>query len=233
MGAQWKQKSRTENAAARGRIFGKLAREVMVAAKSGPDPDSNARLAMAVAAAKKASMPKDTLERAIKKGAGLLDEPVNFEIVTYEGYAPHQVPVVVECLTDNRARTASNVRMLFRKGQLGASGSVTWDFKRVGVIEAAAPAAGADAETAAIEAGAQEVEAADDGEQRFIADSGDLDSVRTALGSAGWKVSSAKLAWVAKNPASVEGPARKEVEDFLVALDEDDDVQEIFVGLKG
>ncbi len=104
----------------------------------------NPRLRMAVEAAKKASMTKDTLERAIKKGAGLLDEAVQYEVVTYEGFAPHQVPVIVECLTDNRNRTSSNVRLLFRKGQLGASGSVSWDFARLGQVEATPPSGGAD-----------------------------------------------------------------------------------------
>src|SRR2546421_4868931 len=132
MGAQWKQKGRTEHAAAKGRIFGKLAKEVAIAAKGGADPDQNSRLRIAVDAAKKASMPRDTLERAIKKGAGLLDGPVNYEVITYEGFAPHQVPVIVECLTENRTRTASNVRLLFRKGQLAAAGAVSWDFEHLG-----------------------------------------------------------------------------------------------------
>ena len=98
-------------------------------------------LRMAVDAARKQSMTKDTLERAIKKGAGLLDDGAQFETVVYEGYAPHQVPVIVECLTDNKNRTAPNMRVLFRKGQLGASGSVTWDFARRGAIEASVPVA--------------------------------------------------------------------------------------------
>jgi transcriptional/translational regulatory protein YebC/TACO1 len=99
----------------------------------------NPRLRMAVDAAKKQSMTKDTLERAIKKGAGLLDDGAQFETVVYEGYAPHQVPVIVECLTDNKNRTAPNMRVLFRKGQLGSSGSVSWDFDRRGAVEASPP----------------------------------------------------------------------------------------------
>src|SRR5262252_1454886 len=156
MGAQWKHKGRLASADAKGRVFTKLAKEVMAAAKGGADPTMNARLRMAVDAAKKASMPKDTLERAIKKGAGLLDEHVSYETVTYEGFAPHRVPVIVECLTDNKNRTATNIRVLFRKGQLGNSGSVSWDFAHVGQVEAT-HAGGADAESAAIEAGAQDV----------------------------------------------------------------------------
>src|SRR5690606_39527142 len=100
--------------------------------------------------ARKASMTRDTLERAIKKGAGLLDGGAHYELVTYEGFAPHQVPVIVECLTENKNRTATNIRVLFRKGQLATTGAVSWDFLRRGLIEALPPAGGADAETAEI-----------------------------------------------------------------------------------
>ncbi len=125
MGAQWKAKGKAESAAATGKIFTKLTREIMVAARNGADPSMNSRLRMAIEQAKKASMPKDTLERAIKKGAGLLDDVVHYEHATYEGFAPHRVPVIVECLTDNTNRTAQSMRILFRKGQLGNSGSVS------------------------------------------------------------------------------------------------------------
>ena len=230
MGAQWKHKGRTENAAAKGRVFGKLVKEIMVAAKSGADPETNSRLRMAVDQAKRASMPRDTLDRAIKKGAGLGDEPVNYEVVTYEGFAPHHVPVIVECLTENKNRTAGNIRLLFRKGQLAAAGAVSWDFKHQGVIEATPPA-GADPETAAIEAGAQDLEPADEGATRFFTEATDLDLVNRALTAATWTVNSAQLAWRAKNPVKVEAGKRAEVEAFLGELDEDDDVQNIFVGL--
>ena len=215
MGAQWKQKGREQSAAQKGRLFTKLAKEIMIAAKAGADPGMNPRLRLAVEQAKKASMTKDTLERAIKKGAGLLDEQVQYELVTYEGFAPHRVPVIVECLTENKNRTATNIRILFRKGQLGSSGSVSWDFLRAG----------------AIEAGAQEVEAADDGQTRFITEPTELDAVARALGSAGWTVNSQALVYIAKNPVAVDSSARTEVEAFLEALDGDDDVQNIFVGL--
>jgi hypothetical protein len=111
MGAQWKQKGREQSAANKGRVFTKLAKEIMVASRTGgPDPTSNARLRLAIEQAKRASMTKETLERAIKKGAGLLDDQAAFETVVYEGFAPHQVPVIVECLTDNKNRTAPNTR---------------------------------------------------------------------------------------------------------------------------
>lgn len=231
MGAQWKQKNREASANAKGRIFTKLAKEIMVAARNGADPNMNPRLRMAVDAAKKASMTKDTLERAIKKGAGLLDEAVQYEVVTYEGFAPNQVPVIVECLTDNRNRTSANVRVLFRKGQLGASGAVSWDFNRVGAVEATPPAAGVDAEEAAIECGAQDLEAGDDGATRFFTESTDLDLVGKALADRKWTVTSAQLIWKAKNPVALDDAKRADVEAFLEGLDEDDDVQNIYVGL--
>jgi YebC/PmpR family DNA-binding regulatory protein len=230
MGAQWKHKGRTENAAAKGKIFSKLVKELMVAARGGADPTSNSRLRIAVEQSKKASMPRDTLERAIKKGAGLLDEVVNFETVTYEGFGPHRVPVVVECLTENRNRTATNIRTLFRAGQLAATGAITWDFLRLGLIEATPPA-GADPESAAIEAGAQELEPADDGATRFLTDPADLDTVGKALTAAGWTLTSSQLGWKAKSPVTLEGAQRAEVEEFLAELDADDDVQHLFVGL--
>lgn len=231
MGAQWKQKGREQGADAKGKLFTKLSKEIMVAARSGADPNTNSRLRLAVEAAKRASMTRETLERAIKKGAGLLEGQAQHETVFYEGFAPHQVPVIVECLTDNKNRTAPNMRLLFKKGQLGASGSVSWDFNRVGAVEAAPPAAGEDAEEAAIEAGAQEVELAEEGLFRFITEPTDLDVVAKALAARGWSVTAASQIWVAKNPVTLEGEARAEVEAFLAALDEDDDVQHLYVGL--
>jgi len=232
MGAQWKQKLRENSANAKGRIFTKLTKEIMVAARNGADPAMNPRLRMAVDAAKKASMTKETLERAIKKGAGLLDEVLNYEVVTYEGFAPHQVPVIVECLTENRNRTSSNVRILFRKGQLGAAGSVSWDFNRLGQVEASPPAgATVDPEEAAIECGADDLEAAEDGATRFFTQPTDLDVVSKALTERKWTVTSAAQIWKAKNPVTLGDAERTEVETFLTALDEDDDVQNIYVGL--
>ena len=230
MGAQWKTAGKIATSAAKGKIFSKLAKDLIMAAKGGADPAMNARLRAAVEAAKKASMPKDTLERAIKKGAGLLD-PVDYKSVTYEGFAPHRVPVIVECLTDNTNRTATAIRVLFRKGQLGNSGSVSWDFSHVGVVEATAPE-GADAEGAAIEAGAQDVESDGEGGFRFYTEPTDLDAVSKALSAAGWTAASIKLAWRPKNPVKLEDPAaRAEVEAFLEELDSDDDVQNLYVGL--
>ena len=231
MGAQWKQKGREANSKAKAKLLSKAAKEVLIAAKAGADPSSNARLRLAIEYAKKVNMTKDTLERVIKKGAGLLDETVTYELVTYEGFGPHRVPVIVECLTDNRTRTAANVRQIFRLGQIAATGAVTWDFDRLGAIDATGPA-GADAETAAIEAGAQDLEPGDEGVTHFYSAPTDLDTVRKALEAAGWKVESAALVWRAKNPVTVAPEQRAEVDEFLQELDEDDDVQTLFVGLK-
>lgn len=237
MGAQWKAKHKDLAANARGRIFGKLSKDIMLAARSGADPASNARLRLVVEQARKVSMPKETLERAIKKGAGLTGEAVNFEHVIYEGFAPHRVAVMVECLTDNVNRTAPEMRVLFRKGQLGTAGSVAWDFNHLGMIEAEPAVAGADPDMAAIEAGAQDLEPGDeDGTTLFLTDPADLDLVSRALPAQGFKVLSAKLGYKAKNPvdpASLSPEQLEEVEAFLAAIDNNDDVQQVFVGLAG
>jgi len=237
MGAQWKAKGKDLAANAKGRIFGKLAKDIMIAARNGADPSQNARLRLVVEQARKVSMPRETLERAIKKGAGLTDEPVNFERVIYEGFAPHQVAVMVECLTDNVKRTAPEMRVLFRKGQLGTSGSVAWDFDHLGMIEAAPIAPGADADTAAIEAGAQDLEPGEEeGTTLFLTDPAELDLVARALPTHGFNVLSMKLGYKPKNavdPASLSAEALEEVEAFLAAIDAHDDVQEVYVGLAG
>lgn len=237
MGAQWKAKGKELAANAKGRVFGKLSKDIMLAARSGADPAANSRLRLLVEQARKASMPKDTLDRAIKKGAGLTGESVNFEHVIYEGFAPHRVPLMVECLTDNLNRTAPEMRVLFRKGQLGTSGSVAWDFDHLGMIEAEPAVPGADAEVAAIEAGAQDLEPGDeDGTTLFLTDPTDLDLVSRALPAQGFTVLSAKLGYKPKNPvdpASLSAEQLEEVEAFLAAIDANDDVQNVYVGLAG
>lgn len=235
MGAQWKAKGKEQVANAKGKLFTRLVKDIMVAARSGADPANNARLRLVVEQARKVSMPKDTLDRAIKKGAGLTGETVNFEHVIYEGFAPHQVPVMVECLTDNVKRTAPEMRVLFRKGQLGASGSVAWDFDHVGLIEAEPAAEGADPEMAAIEAGAQDLEPGEaEGSTLFVTAPADLDLVSRALPAQGFTVLSAKLGYKPKNPvdpASLSAEQLEEVEAFLAAIDGNDDVQNVYAGL--
>jgi YebC/PmpR family DNA-binding regulatory protein len=236
VGAQWKQKHRELAANAKGRIMTKLVKEITVAARGGADPAMNPRLRMAIDAAKKLSMSKDTLERAIKKGSGQLDgDAAQFDTVTYEGFAPHQVPVIVECLTDNKNRTATNIRVLFNKrnGQLAASGAVSWDFARLGAVEATPPSRpGLDAEEEAIEVGAQDLERPEeDGTVTFYTEPTDLDLVSKRLAEREWTITSAKLIWKAKNPVSPDDSKRAEVEAFLEAVDDDDDVQAVFVAL--
>src|SRR5258707_2453652 len=208
MGAQWKQAGREANAQKKGQMVAKLVRELMVAAKlGGPDPDLNPRLAAAVEKARKASVYRDTIERAIKKGSGQTDEKITFELVTYEGFAPHKVPVVIECLTDNRHRTAPEIvpvviecltdnrhrtapeiRNLFKAGSLGQPGSVAFFFNHLGVVEATHTDANRDAEGDAIEAGAEEIEPLEAEETpagqkgaRFLSAIKDLDHVSKAL----------------------------------------------------
>ena len=235
MGRQWLQKNREINAAKRGKIFNKLVREIQVSAKSGvPDPDMNPRLAVAVEAARKQSVPNDTIARAIKKGSGQLGEGVQIDLVTYEGFAPHHVPVIVECMTENRNRTGPEIRNLFRNGQMGAR--VTFLFDHVGIIEATHEGA-LDIETAAIEAGAQNVEPlehAPDGQvgARFFTDRTDLDKVTGTLRAAGWSVTLSEMGYVPKEPVDLPPDQRKDVEAFLEAVDDNDDVHRIYTALR-
>jgi len=240
VGAQWKQAGREASAQKKGQMTAKLVRELMVAAKlGGPDPDLNPRLAAAVEKARKASVYRDTIERAIKKGSGQTDEKITFELITFEGFAPHKVPVVVECLTDNRNRTAPEVRNLFKAGTLGQPGSVGFFFNHLGVVEATHSDLNRDPETDAIEAGAQEVEALEPEEvpagqkgARFLTEMKDLDAVSKALKAAGWNIVSAEMRYLAKTFPDLSETARKEVTDFLNALDDHDDVHHVYAAMK-
>ena len=240
MGAQWKQAGREANAQKRGQMVAKLVREIMVAAKlGGADPESNARLAAALEKARKSSVTRDTIDRAVKKGAGLTDEKIVFELMTFEGFAPHKVPVVVECLSDNRNRTAPEIRNLFKSGSLGQQGSVAFFFNHLGVVEGTHTDPARDAESDAIEAGAQDVEPLEAEEvlaghkgARFLTEIKDLDAVAKALKLAGWNVVASEIRYIAKEFRQLEGTARKEVVDFLNALDDHDDVHRVYTALK-
>jgi YebC/PmpR family DNA-binding regulatory protein len=240
MGAQWKQAGREANAQKRGQMVVKLVREIMVAAKlGGADPDTNARLAGAMEKARKSSVTRDTIERAVKKGAGLTDEKVVFEVITYEGFGPHKVPVVVECLTENRNRTAPEIRNLFKAGTLGSPGSVAFFFNHLGVVEATHVDPNRDTEGDAIEAGAQEFEPLEPEEvpagqkgARFLTEIKDLDSVSKALKSAGWKIVASEIRYVAKSFPELSESARAQVVDFLNALDDHDDVHRVYAALR-
>jgi len=231
MGRQWVKQLKSENSAKKGALITKLAREIQVAAKlGGSDPNFNARLRMAVDAAKKNSVTSDTIERAIKKGAGQL-EGQSIDEITYEGYGPHGVGIILESQSDNKNRTASEVRLIFKShgGNLGEMGSVAWMFERVSAIEAT-KSGQFDPEEEAIEAGANEVEKALEG-YLFYASPENLDSVRKALEARGWKVSSSELSYKAKNTTTLDETQRKDVIEFLTELDEHDDTHRVHVTL--
>lgn len=242
MGAQWKQKWRELAADQKGRITGKLVREIQVAAKlGGPNPDLNARLAAAVANAKKQSVTKDTIERAIAKGSGTGSDAVTYDTVIFEGFGPHQVPVIVECLTDNNNRTSSEVKVIFRDASatLGGKGSVGWMFDHCGMVEASHPSADQDFEMAALEAEADDAERIEgEGDEvggthaRFFCQASNLDAVTKALKAAGWTVTTSELSYRAKNYPDLSDAQRDEVTRFLQELDAHDDVHRVHAALK-
>lgn len=215
--------------AKRSKLFSKLSREITVAAKMGtPDPDMNPRLRLAIQAAKAQSMPKDNIERAIKKAAG--DDDANYEEVRYEGYGPGGVAVLVEALTDNRNRTAGVVRAAFSKhgGALGETGSVAFMFDRVGEIEYPPETADADAVMeAAIEAGAEDVQSDDDGHVITCA-FGDLAEVSAALGERLGEAQSVRIVWRPQNYSPVDEEKAATLMKLIDVLEDDDDVQNVF-----
>jgi len=231
MGRQWLQKKREINANKRAKINSKLVREITMAAKLGaPDPTLNARLAVAVEAARKQSVTNDTIARAIKKGSGQGGDATNFELVTFEGMSPRSVPVIVECLTDNRNRTAPDMRALFKNGRFGVK--VMFLFDHLGIIEATHGTAGLDIEATAIEAGAQDVEPLEGVEEgsgaRFFTEPSDLDAVTSALRSAGWSVTQSEMGYRPKEPAQLSPEDRLALENFLEPIDDHDDCHRIY-----
>jgi YebC/PmpR family DNA-binding regulatory protein len=214
--------------AVRARLFTRLQREIQVASRAGlPDPGSNPRLRAAIQAAKAANMPKDNIERAIKRGQG--GEGESYEEVRYEGYGPGGVAVIVEALTDNRNRTASAVRSTFAKhgGSLGETNSVSYQFNRVGSIRY--PAEVADADTmleAAIEAGADDVESNEEGHEIVCAPD-ELDAVREALEARFGPPEQAALSWRPQATVPVDDERAEGLLKMLQALDDNDDVQRV------
>src|SRR6476619_7002590 len=213
----------------RSALFSKLSREITVAAKMGlPDPEANARLRAAIIAARAQSMPKDNIQRAIDKASG--SDAENYEEIRYEGFGPGGVALIVEALTDNRNRTATNVRTIFSKngGNLGASGSVSHGFERLGLVEYS-PSAGDDAQVleAAIEAGADDVESDDDG-HRIWTSVDTLHEVAKALEPMLGEGEGAKLAWRPSTEVEVRGDDAQQLMKLMDALDEDDDVQTVW-----
>ena len=243
MGRQWLHAKRLVAGLKKGRTTGKLVREISVAAKmGGPDPAMNARLFTAVEKAKKESVTKDAIQRAINKGAGIGDEKLIMEHVVFEGKAPHNVPVIVEVYTDNVNRTAPEVRVLFKKGVLGTAGSNKFLFDHVGLVEAHHPDANTDREAAAIEAGANEVESLtheqnDDIPEgaagaRFICDCAAVHTVATWLGKNGWTVVTSELGYVPKQFPELSDAQKAEAGEFLQSLDDHDDVHRVWAAIK-
>jgi len=214
--------------AKRAKVFTKLAREITVAAKvGGPDPSMNARLRGAIIAARAQNMPKDNIERSIKKASG--DDGANFEEVRYEGYGPGGIAVIVEALTDNRNRTASEVRSAFTKhgGNLGETGSVNFMFDRVGLINYPADTASADAMfEAALEAGAQDVVSTSDGHE-ITCEPDDFSDVREALVEKFGEPETGNLDWKPQNSIPVDEDAAGTLIKMLDVLEDNDDVQRV------
>ena len=215
--------------AARAKIFAKLAREITVAAKSGlPDPAMNPRLRLAVQAARAENMPKENIERAIKKAQG--NDTENFESVRYEGYGPGGVAIIVEALTDNRNRTGGAVRAAFTKygGNLGSTGSVSHMFDRIGEVVYGAEVASADAMLeAAIEAGAEDVQSDENGHVITCAFE-DLGSVANALEERFGQPTSVKIVWRPNISTQIDEDHAQTVMKLISALEDDDDVQSVF-----
>ena len=218
---------------ARSKLFGKLAREITVSAKLGlPDPAFNPRLRAAVLAARAENMPKDNIDRAIKKSQG--GDTENYDEIRYEGYGPGGVAIIVEALTDNRNRTAGEVRAIFSKngGNLAETGAVSFMFSHVGIVEYDAKAASADAMLeAAIEAGAEDVISNDDGHQ-VITTPDTLNDVSKALEAKFGEPRRSSLLWKPQNTVALDDEAGEKVVKFIESLDDSDDVQNVYANFE-
>lgn len=242
MGRQWLHDKKAVASLKKSQATSKLVKEIMVAAKlGGPDPDLNARLFAACEKARKESVSKESIERAIKKGAGIGDEKIVMESVTFEGFAPHRVPVIVEAVTDNNNRTSSEIKVIFRKGTLGTSGSVKFMFDHVGLVEAHTTDAAVDLEEAAIEAGANEVEPLTHRENddipedrtgaRFVTDRTATADVSHWLAAHGWNVVTSELGYLPKDKPPLDDTQRAEVGEFLQSLDDHEDVTRVWAAV--
>jgi YebC/PmpR family DNA-binding regulatory protein len=214
--------------AKRGAMFTKLARAIQIAAREGADPKGNAALALAVQKAKDASMPKDNIERAIAKGAGLDKDAAQIEEVLYEGYAPAGVALLIHCYTDNRNRTGADVRSILSKsgGSLGEPGSVAYNFEKKGSIVVSAASASEDDLMVAIDAGAEDI--VEDGDLfEVVTEPGDFVAVREAIEAAGIVVENADVQQRPKNRVQVEDADAAKVFRVIEALEDNDDVNEV------
>jgi YebC/PmpR family DNA-binding regulatory protein len=242
MGRQWLHAKRLVAGLKKGRATSKLVREISVAAKmGGADPAMNARLFTAVEKAKKESVTKDAIQRAIHKGAGVGGEKMVMDHVVYEGRAPHNVPVIVEVYTDNVNRTAPEIRVLFKKGQLATTGANKFLFDHVGLVEAHHPDLNIDRETAAIEAGADEVEVLTHEQNddileaaagaKFICERTAVAEVSKWLAANGWTIVTSEIGYVPKQFPELTEAQRNEVGEFLHELDEHDDVHRVWAAV--
>jgi len=227
-------RAKAANDAKRGKLFTKIGHEIMVAVRQGgPDPEANFRLRMALEKAKRANMPKDNIERAIKRGAGETGEGADLIECIYEGYGPHGTAIMVQALTDNRNRTVSEVRHTFARygGNLGAEGCVAWMFSRKGYI--AINPRDEDPEEvalAAIDAGAEDVEISDDLVEVYTQVE-DFKAVQEALEAASYEIVSAQLSWIPQSTMSLGEKETLQTMKLLEALEELDDVQEVYSNL--
>ena len=243
MGRQWLHAKRAIVNLKKGQVVQKLVKEITVAAKlGGGDLEANARLFAAVEKAKKASVTRDVIQRAIVKGAGGGPDGIALEHVVYEGYAPHKVPVIVEVMTDNHNRSSADLRALFRRGVMGGAGSNKFLFDHLGIVEAHHPDAKSDLEGAAIEAGANEFEPLNHEQNddipegvaaaRFLTDRTAVHAAATWLKTNGWSVITAELGYVAKMFPELDETQRAEVGEFLQELEDSDDVQRVWAAVK-
>jgi len=243
MGRQWLHAKRAIVNNRKGQLVGKLVKEITVAAKlGGGDLAANARLFAAIEKAKKASVTRDVIERAVHKGAGTGGEKIDISAITFEGYAPHKVAVVVECYTDNVQRLAPEMRVLFKKGQLGTAGSNKFLFDNVGIVEAHHADLSIDPEEAAIEAGANDFVALEEGENddiptgtkgvKFLTERTATGAVSKWLAEHGWSVVTSELGYIAKQFPALSDEQRTEVGEFLQALEDNDDVHRVWAALK-
>jgi YebC/PmpR family DNA-binding regulatory protein len=233
MGRSWIQGYKNEQAAKKGNLYTKLSKEISVASRmGGADPAGNARLRAAVEEARSLSMPRENIERAIKKGAGTL-EGMSYEDIIYEGYGPHGVAVIIEALTDNRNRTVSELKGIFRDhaGNFGEPGSVAWMFNRVAIVEGTKKPPVEDIESEAIEVGAQNVELHEGGVVSYTADPGDLETVKNNLVKRGWTLSLSELGYDPKNAVTLGGEELQQVVEFLKELNDHDDVRRVHAAL--
>lgn len=244
MGRQWLHAKRAIVNNRKGQLVGKLVKEITVAAKlGGGDLAANARLFAAIEKAKKASVTRDVIERAVHKGAGTGGEKIDISAITFEGYAPHKVAVVVECYTDNVQRLAPEMRVLFKKGILGTTGSNKFLFDHLGIVEAYISSASPDLEAAAIEAGANDFaplthqendDIPEEGASgaRFLCDLTAIHAVSEWLKANSWSVITSEMGYIAKNYPELSEEHRAEVGEFLHALEDNDDVQRVWAALK-